>query len=172
MQESITLINKNGQSDTKILSPEALNFLTKLHRTFNPRRLELLKKRQTIQQQINKGVNPGFLTETSALRQDSSWKTASTPQDLQKRWVEITGPTYKKMMINAFNSGADIYMADFEDANSPTWNNMIEGQSNLIEAINGTLTFKNPEGKEYKLNDKIAVLMVRPRGWHLVEKAY
>lgn len=156
----------------KVLTPEVQEFLVKLHRKFNPRRLELLKQRAIYQKKLDGGEKPTFLPETLSIRNDTSWKVAETPKDLQKRWVEITGPTDKKMVINALNSGADVFMADFEDANSPTWKNMIEGQANLMEAIQGTLKFSNPEGKEYKLNEKVATLMVRPRGWHLNEKHF
>ena len=154
----------------KILTPEAKQFLVKLHRKFNSRRLNLLSQRKDTQNQINSGKLPHFLPETKTIRQDLTWKVASTPDDLQCRWVEITGPTERKMLINALNSGANVFMADFEDANSPTWNNMIEGQQNLIDAIQGTISLTTPEGKSYQLNEKIAVLMVRPRGWHLDEK--
>lgn len=154
----------------KILTPEAIQFLIKLHRKFNSRRLNLIHQRKEIQNQINQGKLPSFLPETKSIRQDLTWKVAPTPKDLIKRWVEITGPTERKMLINALNSGADVFMADFEDANSPTWPNMIEGQQNLIDAVNNTISLKTPEGKEYLLKEKTAVLMVRPRGWHLDEK--
>lgn len=155
-----------------ILTPEAVSFLIKLHEKFNAKRLELLELRKKRQKQIDEGEDPQFLTSTAHIKDDPSWKVASTPDDLQKRWVEITGPTERKMLINALNSGADVFMADFEDANSPTWKNMIEGQQNLIEAIAGTIAFTSPEGKQYKLNPKTAVLMVRPRGWHLEESHF
>lgn len=155
-----------------ILNPEAQTFLAKLHRKFNPERLRLLKQREMKQQRLIRGENPTFLQETAKIRDDLSWKVAEAPHDLQKRWVEITGPTDKKMLINALNSGADIFMADFEDANSPTWKNMQEGQANLMAAIQGTLQYTTPEGKKYSLNDKTATLMVRPRGWHLYEKHF
>lgn len=154
----------------QILTQEALAFLATLHRKYNEVRLALLTKRSERQVAINSGVRPDFLAETKNIRQDLSWKVADTPSDMQKRYVEITGPTDKKMLINALNSGADTFMADFEDALSPTWTNVIDGQSNLIEAIEGTLSFISPEGKHYQLNDKTARLMVRPRGWHLEEK--
>jgi malate synthase len=153
-----------GGTMTEILSKEAVAFLTKLHRTYNARRLELLEKRHQRHAPFD------FLAETAHIRQDRSWKVAPPPEDMQKRYVEITGPVERKMMINALNSGADTFMADFEDALSPTWENVIQGQSNLIEAYNRTLAYTSPEGKQYKLNDKIATLMVRPRGWHLDEK--
>ena len=112
---------------------------------------------------------PDFLPETRKVR-ESDWKVAPTPPDLQKRWVEITGPVERKMMINAFNSGANVFMADFEDSLSPTWENVVQGQQNLIDAVRKTIAFDSPEGKSYRLSPKIAVLLVRPRGWHLVEK--
>src|SRR3989441_3125007 len=112
---------------------------------------------------------PDFLSATRSVR-DSEWRVAPAPKDLQDRRVEITGPTDRKMLINALNSGARVFMADFEDANSPTWSNLVEGQVNLIEAIERTLTFTSPEGKEYQLNEKVATLVVRPRGWHLDER--
>ncbi len=154
----------------EILTPEALNFVEKLQRNFGSRREELLQKRQERQKAIDAGILPDFLPETRSIREDPTWKTASTPPDLQKRWVEITGPTDRKMLINALNSGADVFMADFEDANSPTWANMIEGHINLRDAIDRTIQFTNPDGKRYQLNPEVAVLMIRPRGWHLVEK--
>lgn len=154
----------------KILTKDALAFLAKLHAKYNPVRLELLNKRAETQKAINAGLLPDFLCETKDIRQDPSWNVAAPPSDMQKRYVEITGPVEKKMMINALNSGANTFMADFEDALSPTWDNIIEGQINLIEAIDRTLTYTSPEGKPYQLNDKTAVLMVRPRGWHLDEK--
>src|SRR5581483_2580841 len=113
--------------------------------------------------------DPTFLPETASVRDDPNWRVAPIPADLQRRHIEITGPTDKKMLINALNSGADVFMADFEDANAPTWNNMLQGQRNLTDAIERTLYLQTPE-KEYKLNDRVATLMVRPRGWHLEEK--
>jgi malate synthase len=153
-----------------ILTPEALAFVARLHRELNPRRLELLAQRDQRQAALDAGQLPAFLPETAAIRADPDWRAAPTPADLQKRHVEITGPTERKMLINALNSGANVFMADFEDANSPTWANMIEGQINLGEAILRRIDFTSPEGKRYQLNEKIAVLMVRPRGWHLPEK--
>lgn len=154
----------------EILSDEALTFIGTLHRRFNHRRLELLEARAERQQRINQGEIPDFLRETEAVRKDIGWVVAKTPDDLQRRWVEITGPTDRKMVINAMNSGADTFMADFEDANSPTWDNLVQGQINLRDAIDGTISFENPNGKKYSLNDIHAVLLVRPRGWHLNEK--
>ncbi len=154
----------------KILTPEALKFLEKLHKQFSVKRFDLLKLRDARQLKINEGEFPDFLTETKNIREDSSWKVASTPNDIQKRWVEITGPTDRKMVINAMNSGADVFMADFEDSNSPTWDNLIQGQINLRDAVEGEISFEGPEGKKYSLNQERSVLFVRPRGWHLTEK--
>jgi malate synthase len=153
----------------EILTPEAIDFISKLQREFNPRRLELLEQRVERQQRIDAGELPGFLDETRQIR-EGDWKTAPPPPDLLDRRVEITGPVERKMMINALNSGARVFMADFEDANSPTWDNNLEGHANLIDAIEGTIELKTPEGKEYRLNEKTAYLLVRPRGWHLIEK--
>ncbi len=154
----------------QILTTDALAFLEKLERTFGARRRELLRRRTERQAAINAGQLPDFLPETHSIREDRSWRVAPTPADLQKRRVEITGPTDRKMMINALNSGASIFMADFEDANSHTWQNMLEGHLNLRDAIDGTISYVSPEGKQYRLNENVAVLMVRPRGWHLEEK--
>ena len=153
----------------KILTEDALNFIALLERSFRDRRKELLLKRTERQKEIEKGKLPDFLTDTEHIR-ESDWKAADIPADLTDRRVEITGPVDRKMIINALNSGANVFMADFEDSNSPTFKNNIEGQINLQDAIDGTISFKNPEGKEYRLNEKTATLMVRPRGWHLEEK--
>jgi malate synthase len=153
----------------EILTPDALGFVAKLSRTFESRRQELLRRRQEIQAQIDAGRMPDFLPETKEIR-ESSWTVAPLPADLQDRRVEITGPVERKMMINAFNSGASVFMADFEDSLSPSWENVVQGQINLRDAVNRTITFESPEGKQYRLNNKIATLMVRPRGWHLPEK--
>lgn len=152
-----------------ILTPEALAFVVKLQRTFNRRRLELLAARVERQKSIDAGNVPDFLHDTKAIR-EGDWVAAPIPADLQDRRVEITGPVDRKMIINALNSGAKVFMADFEDSNSPFWSNNIDGQINLRDAIRKTISFKNEAGKEYKLNEKTAVLMVRPRGWHLPEK--
>src|SRR5438270_2007734 len=153
-----------------VLSPEALEFLAGLQREFGARRLELLKARDERQERIEAGEMPTFLTSTQSVRDDPAWRVAPAPNDLQDRRVEITGPTDKKMLINALNSGARVFMADFEDANSPTWSNLVEGQANLTDAIERRLRFTSPDGKEYRLNDKVATLLVRPRGWHLDER--
>lgn len=128
--------------------------------------------RKERQARLDQGEIPTFPEATRPLREDPSWKVQKPPKDLQVRTVEITGPVERKMMINALNSGADLFMADFEDALSPTWENVIQGQQNLIDAVRGTIQFKSPEGKEYKLNEKTATLAVRPRGWHLPEKHF
>ncbi len=153
----------------KILTPEAVALVAKLSRTFNKRRKELLERREKRQAEINAGKMPDFLPETREIR-ESEWTVAAIPADLQDRRVEITGPVERKMVINALNSGAKVFMADFEDAHSPTWNTTIQGQINLRDAVNGTISFTNPDGKQYRLNEKIGTLLVRPRGWHLVEK--
>jgi malate synthase len=153
----------------KILTSGALTFVAKLHREFDARRNEALKARQDRQARFDAGEMPDFLTVTKHIR-ESEWRCARIPQDMCDRRVEITGPTDRKMVINALNSGAKMYMADFEDANSPTWQNMVEGQINLRDAIRRTISFQNPEGKDYRLQDDLAVLLVRPRGWHLDEK--
>jgi malate synthase len=155
----------------RILTPEAVRFLVKLSTMFETRRRRLLEARRTRQQQIDEGRMPDFPAETAQVRR-SHWKVAATPADLMDRRVEITGPTDRKMVINALNSGANVFMADFEDSNAPTWQNLLEGQVNLSDAVNGTITFDSPEGKHYELCEKPAVLMVRPRGWHLVEKHF
>jgi malate synthase len=153
----------------EILTPDSLAFVAKLQRAFGPRRLESLARRQARQAALDRGEPLDFLPDTKHIR-ESDWTCAPIPADLHDRRVEITGPTDRKMVINALNSGAKMFMADFEDANSPTWANMVEGQINLRDAIRRTITFTNPDGKEYRLGEKTAVLLVRPRGWHLVEK--
>ncbi len=153
----------------QILTPEALQFVATLAREFGPRRQELLQRRGERQQRLDTGEKPDFLPETQQVR-DGEWAIAALPTDLQDRRVEITGPTDRKMVINALNSGARCFMADFEDALSPSWDNLVQGQINLRDAIRRTIDFTSPEGKAYTLNDRIATLLVRPRGWHLVEK--
>lgn len=153
----------------EILTPDALQFVGKLVQNFSETRENLLKKRVERQQEIDSGKLPDFLPETEEIR-NSSWTVAPVPEDLQDRRVEITGPVDRKMMINAFNSGAKLFMADLEDSHSPTWEGTIQGQVNLRDAANQTIRFESPEGKEYQLNARIATLIVRPRGWHLIEK--
>ena len=152
-----------------ILSPEASAFVADLHRRFNPRRQELLQQREERQAAIDAGAELAFLPETQSVR-DASWQVASAPADLLDRRVEITGPCDRKMVINALNSGAKVFMADLEDASSPTWNNVVDGQKNLYDAVRRTISFQNPDGREYALNAETATLLVRPRGWHLDER--
>jgi malate synthase len=153
----------------EVLTPEAVEFVAGLHRRFNATREALLAARDERQERIASGELPDFLPETREIR-ESDWRVAPVPADLQDRRVEITGPVERKMMINALNSGARCFMADFEDANSPTWTNCVEGQANLVDAIERTIELTTPEGKEYRLNEQTAVLIVRPRGWHLPER--
>ncbi len=151
-----------------VLTPQALEFVAGLHRTFAARRLELLAAREARQARLEAGEQLGFLPQTASVRA-GDWKVAPLPADLQDRRVEITGPVDRKMIINALNSGARVFMADFEDASSPTWENCVAGQINLRDAVRRTITLEQG-GKSYRLNDKTAVLMIRPRGWHLPEK--
>ena len=155
-----------------ILSKDCLDFIADLHRLFNSKRLHLLDERKKIQEKIDAGWIPSFLDETQQIR-DSAWTILSTPDDLLDRRVEITGPPIRKMIINALNSGAKTFMADFEDSLSPTWQNLLEGQYYLNLANKRQINFTDPKnGKDYKLIDKPAVLIVRPRGWHLPEKHF
>ncbi|HOG04592.1 MAG TPA: malate synthase A, partial [Accumulibacter sp.] len=152
-----------------ILTPAALALVARLHRAFEGRRQELLQARIVRQARIDAGEMPDFLPETRHIR-EGDWKISPLPKALERRRTEITGPVEAKMIINAYNSGADSYMSDFEDSNSPKWDNQIQGQVNLYKAIRRQLSFINEAGKEYTLNDKIATLQIRPRGWHLDEK--
>ena len=155
---------------SQILSAEALTLVAKVHREFNVRRLELLKRREQRQSQLDAGKLPDFLPETADIR-EGDWTGAMIPPDLQDRRVEITGPTDRKMIINALNSGAKVFMADFEDSTTPTWENVIDGQLNLRDAVRRTITFEDEKtGKSYKLVENPAVLFVRARGWHLEER--
>lgn len=165
----VQLVGEIKPEYTEILTPQAIELIVKLQRTFGARREELLARRAERQKELDAGKLPGFLPETAQIR-ESDWTVAPIPADLQDRRVEITGPVERKMIINALNSGAKVFMADFEDSNTPTWENNLQGQINLRDAIRRTISFTSPEGKEYKLNDQIATLLVRPRGWHLVEK--
>ncbi|HKV58934.1 MAG TPA: malate synthase A [Ktedonobacteraceae bacterium] len=153
----------------EILTPEAMGFVAMLVRAFRDRREELLQRRARRQAEIDAGTMPDFLPETEHIR-NSDWTIAPIPDDLQDRRVEITGPSERKMVINALNSGAKVFMADFEDSLSPTWERTVSGQINLRDAVRRTITFSNPDGKQYALNEKTATLLVRPRGWHLIEK--
>lgn len=163
------VIGHNKPGFEEILSNDALQFIELLHHEFNGKRKEILQTRIVRQAEIDEGKLPGFLPETADVR-SREWQVAPIPADIQDRRVEITGPVDRKMIINALNSGAKVFMADFEDANSPTWENVVEGQINLRDAIRKQIDFTVENGKEYKLNDDVAVLMVRPRGWHLHEK--
>ena len=155
---------------SEVLTPEALEFLATLHRHFNGRRKDLLSARNERQKRLDVGEKPGFLPQTRAIR-ESEWSVAPIPADIRDRRVEITGPVDRKMIINALNSGSRVFMADFEDSNTPTWLNQIEGQLNLNDAVRRRITYSDPTtGKQYKLNAKTAVLFVRPRGWHLEER--
>jgi malate synthase len=167
--DGVAVIGEITAAAREILTPDALAFVANLQRAFGARRVECLERRQVRQVALDRGEMLDFLPETKEIR-DGDWTCAPIPADLRDRRVEITGPTDRKMVINALNSGAKMFMADFEDANSPTWSNMIEGQVNLRDAIRRTITFTNPDGKEYKLKEQTAVLLVRPRGWHLLEK--
>ncbi len=154
----------------EILSPQALGFVAMLERRFRAERRQLLARRDGVQARLDAGENPDFLSETVETR-EADWTVAPLPKDLLDRRVEITGPVDRKMVINALNSGAFVFMADFEDASTPTWSNMVEGQINLRDAARLSLEFTDPaNGKDYKLNDEVATLFVRPRGWHLPEK--
>jgi malate synthase len=153
----------------QILTPDALSLVVLLHRKFDATRKTLLAKRAERQARLDGGEKPDFLAETEEIR-NGDWTIAPIPDDLQDRRVEITGPVDRKMVINALNSGAKVFMADFEDSNTPNWMNTIEGQINLRDAVRRTIEFVNPAGKHYQLRDNIATLMVRPRGWHLDEK--
>ena len=167
--KNTTITGKISKEFEEILTLDCLEFVADLHRKFNSRRLELLKRRQEVQKKIDGGWRPNFLEETKSIR-EKDWKILGVPKDLQDRRVEITGPTNQKMIINALNSGASCFMADLEDSATPAWNNVIEGQINLKNAINKKINFTDKTtGKEYKLNEKHAVLIVRPRGWHLDE---
>jgi malate synthase len=167
--EGVDVRGANAPGCDRTLTPEALAFAASLHREFNPTREALLKRRAERQAQLDAGVMPDFLSETASVR-GAEWRVAPAPADLQDRRVEITGPVDRKMMINALNSGAKVFMADFEDALSPGWANVVQGQVNLMDAVRRVISFTAPEGKTYQLGEEIATLLVRPRGWHLTEK--
>ena len=166
--QGVRVLGEGNGIKARVLTPEALAFVADLHRRFNPTRVELLRARDERQVWLDDDGEPSFLDETAHVR-ESDWSVAPTPPDLQDRRVEITGPTDAKMVINALNSGASCFMADFEDALSPTWRNVLEGQANLMDAVRRTLQH-DAGGKQYRLNEKTAVLIVRPRGWHLPER--
>jgi malate synthase len=166
--ERVKITGAYSPEFAEILTPSALAFVAELHRRFDQTRRQLLARREERQQKLEAGVLPDFLPETRLIR-EKPWTVAPLPEDLLDRRVEITGPVERKMIINAMNSGAKVFMADLEDSNSPTWSNVLEGQRNLRDAVRRTISLSTPQ-KEYKLKEQTAVLMVRPRGWHLLEK--
>ena len=165
---SIALVRSDRDRADEILSPDAAALLEDLHRRFEPRRRALLERRVERQAAFDAGELPDFPAETKDVR-EAAWRVPAAPSDLTDRRVEITGPVDRKMMINALNSGARAFMADFEDACSPTWPNLIDGQANVMDAVRGTISLSTPE-KDYRLNDRVATLLIRPRGWHLQER--
>jgi len=170
MTNNIKIIPTLSSEEQQILNPKTLALIELLHTKFNPRRLELLAKRKHRQDEIDDGKKPDFLEDTKSIR-DGDWEVAPLPPDLQDRRVEITGPVDRKMVINALNAPVKTFMADFEDSCSPTWSNIVQGQINLRDAINGTIEFiRDSDQKRYSLNENTATLIVRPRGWHLNEK--
>ena len=166
---AVQIAGADVERSAEVLTDEALDFVAELHRRFDRRRRELLAARRDRQERLDTGEMPDFLVATADVR-NSEWQVAPAPPDLQDRRVEITGPVERKMMINALNSGARVFMADFEDSASPTWANMVGGQVNLMDAVRRTIEFDSPDGRKYRLNDETATLLVRPRGWHLPEK--
>jgi malate synthase len=156
-------------ADEAVLTREGLELVARLHRELNPRRRELLERRRERQFELDAGALPGFLPETEDVRADAEWRVAEPPADLRDRRCEITGPVDRKMMINALNSGARIFMADYEDACSPKWENVVEGQRNVTDAVHREISLERPD-KSYRLNEEIATLLIRPRGWHLPER--
>lgn len=167
--DGVTLSGPVPGPHAEILVPEALAFVADLHRNFDGRRRELLRKRAERQAELDAGKSPDFLPETADIR-NGDWRVAGIPEDLKDRRVEITGPVDRKMIVNALNSGANVFMADFEDSHAPFWGNNLDGQINLRDAVNRKIDFTSPEGKRYALAEKTATLLVRPRGWHLHEK--
>jgi malate synthase len=170
IDQAVEIRGPEGERFNEVLTPEALEFVAGLHREFDPKREQLLRARREAQARRDAGELPDFLEQTRSIREDDGWRVAPPPPDLEDRRVEITGPTDRKMVINALNSGARGFMADFEDSNSPTWHNVVGGQVNLTDAIDRTIEFSSEDGREYRLNDEVATLLVRPRGWHLPEK--
>jgi len=169
LPEGVELLGSVTEAQAEILSLRALQFFAVLQREFNSRRLELLEARRRRRRAIARGQMPCFCPETQHIR-EGNWKVLPVPDDLQDRRVEITGPADRKMIINALNSGASCFMADFEDAQSPTWANTLDGQINVRDAVRRTIAYVSPEGKRYQLNQSVATLLVRPRGWHLTER--
>jgi malate synthase len=168
-QPTVTILGTQGAAEAKILTPKALDFLGALAANFEPERQRLLAARVARAEALRQGKLYDFLPETASVRQ-GAWRVAPIPADLEDRRVEITGPVDRKMVINALNSGANVFMSDFEDSTSPTWRNVIDGQVNLRDAVRRQINFVSPEGKQYQLQEKTATLFVRPRGWHLPEK--
>nr|WP_186374892.1 malate synthase A [Kocuria rosea] len=170
----VTLTGHHVPRQNSVLTPDALGFLAALHREFEPRRRELLAAREERRKAIARGTDPTFLPETRRIREDDSWRVPPPPPGLEDRRVEITGPTERKMTINALNSGAKVWLADMEDANTPHWTNVVTNQLNLIDALEGTIEFTNPDGKKYALKNRDAranpTIVVRPRGWHFEER--
>jgi malate synthase len=166
---AVTIRGPLGPGYDAVLTPDALSFVADLARRFEPRRAELLARRQEVQRRLDTGAMPDFLSETADVR-SGGWRVAPVPEALSDRRVEITGPVDRKMIINALNSGAQMFMADFEDATSPTWANVVSGQVNLRDAVEGTISYTAPDGRVYRLGERRATLLVRPRGWHLPER--
>jgi malate synthase len=169
MADGIELHGPREGRFTDILTPAALTFVVALERELGPTRTALLRRRAERQAAFDAGAQLDFLPETRGIR-ERAWTVAPAPKDLERRWVELTGPAERKMVINALNSGADVFMADFEDANTPSWGNMVQGQVNLVDAVARTIEHRNPDGRVYRLNDVVATLLVRPRGWHMLER--
>jgi malate synthase len=169
LDEGIEIRGTRDGGFAEILSPEAVSFVALLAREFRDERDRLLRRRNELQAHFDAGALPDFLPETRGVR-ESEWRIAPVPRDLQDRRVEITGPVDRKMIVNALNSGASVFMADFEDSHSPTWSGCIQGQINVHDAVRRTIEHRSPEGKLYRLNPQVATLVVRPRGWHLHEK--
>ncbi|MFI5229676.1 MAG: malate synthase A [Gemmatimonadales bacterium] len=166
--EGVTIRGRATPASARVLTTDALDFVAALHRKLNPRRQHLLARRAARRERLQAGEPLGFLADTAHIRA-GDWRTAAAPLDLDDRRVEITGPVDRKMMINALNSGARVFMADFEDSLSPTWSNVVDGQRNLIDAVRRELSLEAPDGKRYRLTDTLATMVVRPRGWHLVD---
>jgi len=170
--ERVEITGPYGDRYDEILTPQAIDLIAALHAELGPRRSELLTARRRRQAELSGGAMLDFLPETAEIREDASWRVTAPAPGLVDRRVEITGPTDKKMTINALNSGANVWLADFEDANTPLWDNMITGQLNLKDALDRTIDYTSAEGKDYALrpDDELATIVVRPRGWHLDEK--
>src|ERR1700740_3466898 len=170
--ERVEITGPYGDRYDEILTPQAIDLIAALHAELGPRRSELLAARRRRQAEISGGAMLDFLPETAGIREDRAWRVAQPAPGLIDRRVEITGPTDKKMTVNALNSGANVWLADFEDANTPLWDNMITGQLNLKDALDRTIDFVSADGKSYRLrpDDELATIVVRPRGWHLDEK--